>query len=359
MPQHTLRLAAIAFLSLGALCPAARAQPSGVTGDLANPEQTLWRARTRLERGDVFLAQPLYEQLYKSQREQSGPLFPAIAEGLAICEIARGQAPAAVAPWLDALRLRIEGAAPASSANLPPLMDEQTGLAPLLAPVWLAGPELAPLVDDNFVNRYLAPASNQPAAIARLGRLYRWAALFELGLPLDESEVAEAAASGEKSPADESLAPSIALVRMIVQSRIGSESERSAARAQMELALSAEIESSVGSWREAWLRVGLGRSLLREADEPSRNEGMLQLMHLPARFAETQPRLAALALAEVARELARRGEQPTSESIAALLHGPLADPDALRWLREPDRTRDNPQDSPAPTAPPEKETHGS
>ena len=352
MTARRRRLAALLGLAMSCGSIDAFAQSAATLGLDADPDRALWRAQSRLERGDIFLAQPLFEALYRSQRAEGGPLLAQVAQGLAICEIARGRAPAAVAPWLDALRLTQQGASLAQGTNLPALIDEPSGLAPLLAPIWLAGPELAPLVDDEFAQRFLAPSASQPAPTSELARLYRRAALFELGLPADGLDAAVA----ETTPTDDPLAPSLAFVRMIVESRAGEPGARAAARTLLESALREELETGPDSWREAWLRAALGRSLLRESEEASRNAGIIELMHLPARFSESQPRLAALALAEVARELSRRGELSVSGSVAALISGRLADPGAVRWLREPERSHDTSHDTP-PATPPDPAPH--
>ncbi|MBL8746229.1 MAG: hypothetical protein JNK58_07740, partial [Phycisphaerae bacterium] len=66
---------------------------------------------------------------------------------------------------------------------------------------------------------------------------------------------------------------------------------RSAARSQLRETLPA----SHNTWREAWTRAALGRSYLREKDAEPRTLGLLELLHLPARFANDQPILTSLA----------------------------------------------------------------
>lgn len=358
MTRHARALSVLHCLVLAMLCGQLAARPDAPAPEVSHIEQSLRRATARLERGDVFLAMPLYRELYESLRDQEHAMGRAIAEGLAICEIARGEAPAAVGPWLDALRLRELEHAVLSSDRLPPLIDAQTGLAPLLAPLWLAGPELASLVDDAFRRRYTLDDAGQSPELMMLARLYRQAAQYELDLPGDAPDE-PAVASADEATSDSggrSLATAIDLVNTIVQARAGAADARAKARDRLSAALSAELASTPGSWREAWLRAGLGRSLLRESDDQSRTLGMLELMHLPARFAEVQPRLAALALAEVAREMARRGRLPESDALMALLRGPLADPDALRWLRAPERARETPDSIGETITPSDKET---
>ena len=57
-----------------------------------------WRARTRLERGDVTLAQPLFEELFETYDGVDGPTALIVAQGLLQCRLATLAQPAAVAP---------------------------------------------------------------------------------------------------------------------------------------------------------------------------------------------------------------------------------------------------------------------
>ncbi len=265
----------------------------------------------------------------------------AVAEGLARRRLAHGDAPGAVRPWLVSWRERSKGWLDEPFPLLAPLVDSATGLAPALAPIWLAGPELAALVDDEFRADFLdAPAPNEGAAIVReLALWYTRSARFELGLDPDLSPATTASAD---TIGDEGLR----LVALIVTARIGDEQARVDARAGLEAELASELDQGGGTWREAWVRAGLGRSLLRESEIEDRDRGLLELLHLPARFARGKPRLAALALAEASREYHRRRDASTARRLADLLTGPLADPVALRWL----------QSDPAPARPPGSRT---
>ncbi len=348
-------VAVTALTTAGALRGAAPA-PNPLSD--AQTTTDLRRAKSRLERGDIFLAAPLFEKLavrftaarpgeHGARKENGqavengkavggdernegvdGPTVMLIAEGLARCRLSRGDAPAAVGPWLASLGARLSGLNDEPFPSLPLLVDPATGLAPALAPIWLAGPELAALIDDNFRDEFLADSTStvRPSIPRELASWYRRSALFELGLADDLPPVAP---SASEQPED----AGVQLVVMIVSARIGADQVRADARAAIETALSAELATGGGTWREAWLRAALGRSLLREPDIAQRDRGLLELMHLPARFAQSLPRLAALALAEASREYDQRHDTATAQKLAALLTGPLADPAAIRWLQ--------------------------
>lgn len=61
-------------------------------------------------------------------------------------------------------------------------------------------------------------------------------------------------------------------------------------------------------WMRAWLHLGIGRSLLREVDPAQKREGIVEILTVPALFAEEVPGLAAGALVEARGELVKLGE---------------------------------------------------
>ncbi len=254
----------------------------------AEVSETLWRARARLERGDAALAEPLYEEAFAQLAGAPGPTALAAAEGLLRCRLLRGARAAAVEPWLEAARLRREGVA--VEFRGPPVIDPDTGLAPALAPVWerTVGAGALGRVDGGRSTNFV---------IATLDDLYRWSALRAAGVD----------AAGAHEPVvgpEEAKDPAVALVQAMVEAQHGDDRARERARA----ALSAGLARDLGSWQEAWRRAALGLSLVRERGEAQRRDGMLELLHLPARFSGSQPALAAIALREAARTLEEDGD---------------------------------------------------
>lgn len=90
---------------------------------------------------------------------------------------------------------------------------------------------------------------------------------------------------------------------------------RNAARAELRTTLT----ESLPAWREAWTRAALGRSYLLEPDPDQKTLGLLELLHLPARFAADQPILTALALGEILTELRARKDTNSAAIIEAQL----------------------------------------
>jgi len=269
-----------------------------------------WRARLRLARGDSDMACPLFEELFQTYAGRSGPTALMAAEGRLRCLTRQREHAAAVGPWIEALRLRREGFVVAGDPPLLPVIDEATGLVPGLPPIWLSTPDALELA------RSPALASEDEAAAALAG-LFQRAARFESGLE-----------PGAEPP--EVRHPGVELARQVVMARTGNAEQRKAARERLVVGLSADM----GTWREAWRRAAIGRSLLREESDADRTAGVFQLLHLPARFARTQPYLTSVALAEVGAELDRRGDQAAALAMRTELmnHDPASP--ALGWLEQ-------------------------
>lgn len=276
-----------------------------------------WRARTRLARGDVRLAEPLFEELFESYRDSAGPTSLVVAEGLLRCRLSRGAQAAAVAPWLETLRIRATGESLAGEPPLPPAIDEETGLAPALPPVWLDTPSL-----ETILRRPAAEedeeANGEDADLAQALRAWtRYAAALE---------------RGDAGPApivtmDEH--PGVALVRAMALSRSPDAETRAAAREE----LLDGLDADAGGWREAWRRAAIGRSLLLEPQRDQRMRGVLHLLHLPTRFGSSQPWLAGVALAEASLALADLGDEAGAATLQEELRRFDAAHPALDWLR--------------------------
>lgn len=263
----------------------------------------LWRATTRLSRGDVPAAEPLFEELFADYIGGQGPTSAAISSGLLRCRVERGAHTLAVAAWLAWLHAAepapgprwFERSGPAEAA-LP--TDASTGLVPDLPPIWLGLPAVrvfgqAPLGVQSFGDTQ-----------RDLAALYQHAANLEFG---SEQPLPDTAGGDE----------GVALVRDIVAAQSLRDEERLAGRRALERRLSARPEG----WLDAWLRTALGRSLLRDADPDQRQRGIIELLRVRVTHERDAPYLAGLALAEAAvalRDLGRADE-------AALLRRELLD----------------------------------
>lgn len=281
-----------------------------------------WRARIRIARGDFGMASSLLEALFTRLRDESGPTPLMVAEGTLACRLFFGDRVGAVEAWLEAVRLRAEGWRIAGDPPLDPIVDPDTLLMPSLAPVWLGREELIALV-EGMGGPEPAIDSTEPQRdadiAARLRTLYVASARRALGFEVDEARVAHAGQSPHEG---------VQLVAAMVQAESGDPAIREAARGRLRDA----IDTDLGTWREAWRRIALGRSLLMEPDEGRRLDGLFELVHLPARFSRSQGYLCGVALAIMSDEARARGDTPAAERLRRELEERHPNHPALRWL---------------------------
>jgi len=248
-----------------------------------------WRAVSRLDRGDAYAAEPIFERRFPGLREQGGPTAEAVIQGLLRCRLRRGAHAGAIEPWLELVDIRTRDPdtpwfRPEDAFRAAAPIDERTFLAPALPPIWFD----APAVRELATAPPPPPDPRGPTLASRLRELYVAAARDEIGQPA-------------RLPADPppEHTRGYFLVRDIVLSRLGPDGDRKLARARLE----SRIEGATPHWIEAWVRAAVGRSLLLETDVGSRMLGIIHLLHLPARFGEEHPYLAGIALAEAADAL--------------------------------------------------------
>lgn len=272
--------------------------------ELSEVATLAWRARVRMERGDVSGAEQLFEQLFVKYRGQSGATAGVVASGLLRCRLSRQAQNAAVEAWLALLatgesETLFDREKPDEDLRVVPIVDAATGLAPQLPPIWIKGPAL------QVVLSAIAPSSGA-APMDRAGKLamlYRISAVDEVqrsGGAVVEQQVLPARSIGE---------PGLELVWDVVASRCGDDAQQT----QAMTALEARINSSdTPAWVQAWSRFALGRAMMAQGkatgNKDQRGLGMIHLLHVPSRFASISPYLAGLALAEVAGALADDGD---------------------------------------------------
>jgi hypothetical protein len=272
-----------------------------------------WRARARMERGDLAGAEPLLEQLFVRYRGQQGPTAAMVASGLLRCRLQRQAQSAAVEAWLALMaseqpEVMFEPIRNEEDVARPRVLDEAWGLAPQLPPIWVRGPAL------RVVLGAIAGEGEASNRAGRLARLYRLSAAVDAGESADAEAISKTL--GERPSGDQGLE----LVWDVVASRVASGAARDAALAGLRARLaprSGEAEPLPG-WAEAWTRVALGRALLvrgaagdeaaRLAQDDVRNLGIVQLLHVPARLEGVSPYLAGVALAEVGAALDEDGQ---------------------------------------------------
>lgn len=336
--------------------------PTALAGSLSD----LWRARTRIERGDWPGAEPIIEQAMLSiealpgagsaepgAATQLGPTQATIARSAMVCRLHREahvgalrayflwlrSAAEAPAGWSDAafgIHAATGGGRDASkrpewfggTLARSGVIDDRWGLCPELPPIFLSDPAVMAFARDDHALPGTAPAGDYADELIRL---YRQAMRFESGLEATP-------ATGAATPAsivgrdDGSRGPeSLRLVRDIVNARMSDGPARTTARA----ALLARIDrEDTPPWVEAWCRAAVGRSFTAESDPAIVRAGVLQLLHVPARFGSQTPHLAAICLAESAVAMERIGEARAAEVLRRELGRRFPGHPALNWTAQ-------------------------
>lgn len=314
-------------------------------GAFANVAETAWRARTRLERGDAVAAEAYYEELFKTYAGRSGPTPAAVAEGLLRCRLRRGAHGAAIGAWLAWVEAGApvkEYAAAANARDIPDsslFIDPETGLTPLLPPVWVNTPATQALARGDLfpknatTGKSIFGVERPDTKAGILAAWYLRAAQFEAGLAMIE-------------PPASNPDPAIALVANIVMARTGDAEPRRAARQWLRSRLSA----SPPVWQEAWIRVAIGRSLLQDtaAADDEALLGVAELLHLPARLERSNPYLTGVALAEAAVALRRFSDTRGGYALRQHLIDAFPGHPVLDWERIRGWAPPSPQDQPKP-----------
>lgn len=285
-----------------------------------------WRARLRLERGDCASAEAIYEDLFKTFAGQSGPTAAAIAEGLMRCRLRRGAQAAATGAWVAWVEAAIPLQDYVSELNArdlpdcPMFIDPITGLVPALPPMMMSTPATQAFARGDLLPRDSktgAPLLTADTPAGQLASLYRRAALFESKQKLPELEESIRGSSH----------PGVLFVSQIVIARTGDVAERQSARASLRTILNA----SPPPWQEAWIRVAIGRSLLRESSTDEQLLGIAEMLHLPARLSRINPYLTGLALAESAVAVLRHGDTNGAIKLRQILVDRFPSHPALDW----------------------------
>ena len=293
----------------------------------------VWRARTRIERGDTRSAEGLLTELAAKLEGQRGPTAAAVFEGLLRCRAARAARAGAVSAWLSWVvvmersgGVRPDGAGIAAPTEWlggaiygAPMIDMRTGLPPPLPPMWVNEPALVAAASAGEWRR-AALADDAVTAASELARWYQVAARFEERGDTDVSEW----------PREVGTIEGTRIVRWIVQSRVGDASRRAAARAQLQGLIGLETTEP---WLEAWCRAAIGRSLIRESDTTERIRGVIEMLHVPARLQSAVPALAATCLAEAAVVLHEFGDESAAARLKQELLEQHADHPAAAWSR--------------------------
>ena len=274
-----------------------RIEPQPHDPKLQERATELWRARSRVERNDTALAEPLLERLFEVYRGQTHETALVVAEGLLRCRLARGDHALAVVPALELTRLRRASVTTDSYTTLRPIIDPAYALCTVLAPAWASPHRLESLAHD--LETYDAQGDRVVAALAAV---YRQAAVSQLEGSADARPRALPDHDG------------VQLLAMLVDAGGDDSAAGRAARQRL-----VKSFGDLPDWAEAWGRYQLGVAMLRERSLEDRQRGAVNLIHLPARFARTQPYLAGLALMRVAELLEQTGDVEAATELRSQL----------------------------------------
>lgn len=244
--------------------------------------EKLWRARSRLQRGDAVMAEPLFEELFEEFQGRTHEMALIVAEGLLRCRLARQAHEEAVVPLLETIRLRRAEVATDRYDELPPVIDDDVALSPALAPAWAVAQRLPRL--ERELARYDA---NDDEVVEAMREVYHAAVRHAMG----ESVVISAASRDVSS-----RHAGVALLYEAVSVLLHGDQPREARGRE-----AAELRRNWPDWTNAWLHYAHGMSMIQRSD--SRDEqkrGCVRLLHIPAAHARTQQYLAGLALHHVA-----------------------------------------------------------
>ena len=247
----------------------------------------LWRARSRLQRGDARLAELLFERHFEQLAggDAASELDLIIAEGLLRVRLARGAVEEALAPALETIRLRRAGISTDRYDELPDVIDEQ---------LWLV-PELPPIRTDLRM-------------IDLLPDLLR---------PWSESEDphVRALAEGYAGPTDtllvEDAGTGVLLLAAAREAIAIDPVVRQKGRAQLS---SLATMQDAPPWVDAWSRWFTARSLSLESDADV-DDILIELLHIPARHASRCPALASRAIIHATEILDEAGRFPEANML--------------------------------------------
>ncbi|MGH7245150.1 MAG: hypothetical protein ACREJD_17175 [Phycisphaerales bacterium] len=258
----------------------------------------LWRASARLGRDDEGGAEPLYEQLWVRTAGTSGPTRAEVAAGLAACRVHRGALATAIEPWTEWVR---------QSASLAPeqvvaqrarlgISDPTSNWIDVLPPVWTDSTAVRALAGQGLTTH--APSTAHPSG-DDLFLIYAVAARRDTGQPW-KIDLAQAS----KDPAWANLAGDMVLA----------ECDNPEVRAESRQKLTARLTGDVPLWKQIWIRLAFGRSLLAESGADDRRAGVLNLLWIASRTSAPQP-LVALALVGASRGLSLLGDMDGSRAL--------------------------------------------
>jgi len=255
---------------------------------LAELGSHLYRIRQRLQTGDYPGLLPHAEAVYGRYQGRRDAAAFMVFQSLVWSRLAAGQREAALEPHLRCLEcLRADATlADTLPGSRRPRVDVTTGLTLDLVPVWF---------DGEAARQALTPVGNVIASMEKPHAAGTRIYFATLALAAGEPQKAEQALSGLQG-----LTP----LRGIVDAQSALQ-RGDADKAARDLSLRLpDLDRQDRPLALYWL--GLAR--LTGGNAGNRQEGLLNLLEIPALFADQQPELAAAGLYEAMREMARAGD---------------------------------------------------
>lgn len=267
--------------------------------------ESLWRARARVERGDYALAEPVLDNLFRKTMGRTDASALVVSEGLLRCRLARGAHSLAVLPWLESRRMMQTGLVQGAYRQMKTVIDPVTGLCVDLPPVWAPTLALEKLAVD--LETYVPV---EAPAIEMLARLYLRSVRQAAPSIVRSSERADLQRTSPAQFND----PGVLLTWAIV-----------AAQSPREHSLS-DIDAVIGRYlRETgpltpWAYFARGSMRSASPDPQERSEGLVELLTVPALFADSASTLSGFALGHAAEILEQMGRHESAASLRRELH---------------------------------------
>ena len=258
--------------------------------------EDLWRARTRLQRGDRVLSAPLFAKHFDRMvaDPEGSELGLIVAEGLLRSRLPSGAIESLLPAALEVVRLRRAGYRTDRYDEMPSILDEQYWLVPQLAPI----PTQTDL-DPQAMRVLLSTWIDGPdPVVAELAQAY--SALHDSPQErLVTTNLTRANSSGAS------------LVHAALRSGCSDPAARKAARKALDAVLPVDGRaSSLLPWR-AWF---LGTSLLFE-EQAALDSALIELLSLPALHLSDDPALALRAIEVSATALDAYGRSSEASAL--------------------------------------------
>jgi hypothetical protein len=260
----------------------------------------LWRARTRLQRGDTVQAQLLFGELFPVFRGRTSEAALIVSEGLLRCQLAHGENERAIVPALECLRLHRAKVSTDRYVDLAAIFDADTSLCMQLPPAWGVSRTLASAKVE--LEKYQSQGDPVVAAVA------------ELYLVAIRRHMGETVTLRAKDEWPEHAGIAL-LVQLLEPSDVGIDVRQQGIERWRHLI----ANDAVAAWAQPWVRYAIGDGMLRSTNARTREEGVIELLHVPVRHAAAQPYLAGLALWRAGNELSSSGDVAGTEQLLGQL----------------------------------------